>query len=383
MEFVLTNIAKALQLSFFMFWEVLWPLILGFTLSAIIQAIIPRHSISKKLGANSVRSVSLATFYGAISSSCSYAAVALARSIFRKGGSFTSAMVFEIASTNLVIEMGIVLLILMGWQFAIAEFIGGFIMIIILFLIFKFSLTKNLTKNALSNANKGIAGRMEGHAAMDISQTRGSFFNRMFSKEGITSISHYFVMEWLSIWKDLVFGFVLAGSLAAWVPNSWWKLLFLSNNATAAWVIGPLIGPIIAIVTFVCSIGNIPLAVIFWRGGISFGGVISFIFADLIAIQILNIYRKYYGVKVSAYILITFYAAMVIAGYAVEILFGVLGIIPKERIFAVVIEGISWNYTSILNILFLLLGVLLVWKFVRTGGIAMLKMMSEPGASKS
>jgi len=379
MEIFLINIFKAILTGFYMFWEVLWPLTLGFTLSAIVQAIVSKSSVAKTLGTDSSKSISFATLYGMASSSCSYAAVALARSIFRKGGSFANAMIFEIASTNLVIELGLILFILMGWQFTLAEFIGGIIMIVILAVIFHFTLKKNLIKQALHHANMGLVGRMEGHVSMDISETKGAVWQRIFSKEGITSISHYFVIDWVSIWQDLVLGFLLAGALAAWVPNSWWQTIFFNNNPTVAFIVGPLIGPIIAIITFVCSVGNVPLAAVFWRGGISFGGVISFIFADLIAIQILDIYRKYYGLKMSAYILITFYIAMVIAGYLVELLFNLFGFIPESHTVRQITQGIQWNYTTWLNIIFLIIGAFLVYRFIRTGGIAMLKMMNMPG----
>src|SRR5436305_13100118 len=277
---VLNSIGQALFTSFSMLWEILWPLILGFTLSGIVQAVVSHNAMAKTLGGDDPKSLTFATLFGIASSSCSYAAVALARSIFLKGASFTSAMVFEIASTNLVIELGIILIVLLGWQFTAAEFIGGILMVIFIAVIFRLTLTPKLVQLAKAQAEKGIMGRMEGHAAMDMSISGGSFFQKLFSSKGLTAVSHYFVMDWASVWVDIVLGLLIAGALAAWVPESFWQAFFLSNNPTLAKIEGPLVGPLVAIFSFVCSVGNVPLAAVLWRGGISFGGVVSFIFAD-------------------------------------------------------------------------------------------------------
>jgi uncharacterized membrane protein YraQ (UPF0718 family) len=364
--------------AFYMFWEVLWPLILGFALSGVVQTVVSHRSMGRLLGSDSPKSLSLATLFGAASSSCSYASVALARSIFRKGASFAAAMVFEIASTNLVIELGIVLIVLMGWQFAVAEFLGGFVMILLLALIFRLTLTPRLVELARRHADLGVAGRMEGHAGMDMSVTEGSLWQRVTSSKGFTAISHFFVMDWVSVFWDVVGGFLIAGALAEWVPESFWRAFFLTNNPTLASIEGPLVGPLVAIISFVCSVGNVPLAAVLWQGGISFGGVVSFIFADLIVLPILDIYRKYYGWKVMFYILGAFYVTMVAAGYVVELLFGALGLIPDSRKVAAVTEGIHWNYTTFLNIAFLVLAAVLLWRFFRTGGPEMLRMMNTP-----
>jgi uncharacterized protein len=371
------TIQQALFMSFSMFWEVLWPLILGFTLSGIVQAVVPHQKIAEVLGDDSPKSITLASLFGIASSSCSFAAVALARSIFRKGASFTSAMVFEIASTNLVIELGIILIVLMGWQFMAAEFLGGVIMVILLSLIFRFTLTRQLIKQARRQAEKGIPGKMEGHAAMDMSLEGGSVLRKLFSRRGFTAISHYFIMDLSCIWTDITIGFLIAGALGAFVPMSFWQAFFFKSNPSIAFIEGPLIGPLVALLSFVCSVGNVPLAAILWKGGISFGGVASFIFADLIVLPVLNIYRKYYGWKVMLYILGTFYVTMALAGYIIEILFSYLNIIPSNRSMMVISEGIHWNYTSYLNILFLILAIILIVRFLRTGGPAMLKMMDK------
>src|SRR6266516_3457432 len=375
---IVQSVAQALYTSFSMLWEILWPLILGFTLSGIVQAVVSHQTMAKTLGCDGPKCLTFATLFGIASSSCSYAAVALARSILQKGASFTSAMAFELASTNLVIELGIILIVLMGWQFAAAEFVGGILMVILIALIFRVTLTPRLVQMARTQAEKGLVGRMEGHAAMDMSVSGGTFFSRLFSGRGLTAVSNYFVMDWASVWVDIVIGLLIAGALAAWVPDSFWRAFFLSNNPTLAKIEGPLIGPLVAMVSFVCSVGNVPLAAVLWRGGISFGGVVSFIFADLIILPILDIYRKYYGWKVMGYILVTFYVTMAAAGYVVEFLFEALGIIPSNRNIAAVTEGVQWNYTSILNIIFLVLATILVIRFIRTGGIPMLRMMNTP-----
>ena len=373
---VLHALGHALSISAGMTWEILWALILGFTLSAVVQAVVRRSTIVRRLGDNRPKTLALATGFGAASSSCSYAAVALARSLFRKGASFTAAMAFEIASTNLVIELGIILALLMGWQFTLAEFVGGPIMIVLLAVLFRLFLRQHLLESAKAQADKGLAGSMEGHAAMDMSiQEKGSLWQRLHSKQGYTSISHIFIMEWTAVIRDIVLGLLIAGAIAAWVPDSFWQRLFFVGHPTLAKVWGPLIGPIVSLLSFVCSIGNVPLAAVLWNGGISFGGVIAFIFADLIIVPILVIYRKYYGTKMMLFILGTFYATMVAAGYLVELLFGGLGLIPTERNAKVVEASIQWNYTTVLNIVFLILAGALLVRFVRTGGMQMLRVM--------
>jgi uncharacterized protein len=373
---LLDELADALASAGSMTWQITWSLILGFTLSAVVQAVVRRETITRMLGDDRPATLAKATALGAASSSCSYAAVALARSLFRKGASFTAAMVFEIASTNLVIELGIIMALLLGWQFTLGEFVGGPIMIVLLALAFRLFVRGRLIDEAREQADKGLAGSMEGHAAMDMSvQGEGGFARRLFSGNGLTSVSHIFVMEWAAVIRDIVIGLLIAGAVAAWVPESFWQSLFLTDHSMLSKVWGPIIGPIISILSFVCSIGNVPLAGVLWNGGISFGGVIAFIFADLIIIPILVIYRKYYGTKMMLVLLATFYATMVIAGYIVEILFGSLGLVPDERNAKVMAESITWNYTTYLNIVFLLLAAVLVVRFFRTGGREMLSMM--------
>jgi uncharacterized membrane protein YraQ (UPF0718 family) len=383
---VLDALAHALGVAGSMAWQILWSLILGFALSGVVQAVVRRQTVVRLLGDDKPRSLARATGLGAASSSCSYAAVALARALFRRGANFTAAMAFEIASTNLVIELGIILALLIAWQFTLAEFIGGPIMIAAMAVAFRLFVRPPLVQAARDQANKGLAGSMEGHAAMDMSiQSEGSLWRRLVSGEGLTSVSHIFVSEWAAVIRDVVGGLLIAGAIGAWVPDSFWQHLFLSSDPLAAKFWGPIIGPVISLLSFVCSIGNVPLAAVLWNGGISFGGVVSFIFADLIIIPILIIYRKYYGTTMMLVLLGIFYAAMVVAGYIIEFLFGSLGLIPVQRSAKVAQTGITWNYTTILNIIFLLLAAVLVIRFFRSGGAAMLKMMGgspvDPGPS--
>jgi len=373
---LLGQIGRALSMSAAMTWEILWALILGFALSAAIRAVVRREDIARALGNDSPKALGTSTMLGVASSSCSYAAVALARSLFRKGAGFTAAMVFEIASTNLVIELGIIIWLLLGWQFTLAEFVGGIVMIVIIAALFRFILRPRLVAEALTQADKGLAGSMEGHAAMDMSVAdEGTLAQRLFSPAGFTAISGGFVMEWAAVLRDIVIGLLIAGGIAAWVPRTFWESFFFQGHGIWSGIWGPVIGPIVAILSFVCSIGNVPLAAVLWNGGISFGGVTSFMYADLLILPILNIYRKYYGMKMTAFVVATFYSAMVLTGYIVEIVFGALGLVPTARSATVHSASISWNYTTALNIVFLTLAAVLVWRFFRTGGADMLRMM--------
>ncbi|KJY43482.1 membrane protein [Streptomyces sp. NRRL B-1568] len=374
-------VLHALSITGSMTWEILWALILGFGLSAVVQAVVRRSTVVSLLGDDRPRTLAIAAGLGAASSSCSYAAVALARSLFRKGADFTAAMAFEIASTNLVIELGIILALLMGWQFTLAEFTGGPLMIVALAVLFRLFLREQRVRAAREQSERGLAGAMEGHAAMDMSvRHEGSFLRRLVSPEGCTATAHVFVMEWAAILRDLVLGLLIAGAIAAWVPDSFWQAFFFDGHPLAAKLWGPVIGPVVAIASFVCSIGNVPLAAVLWKGGISFGGVVSFIFADLLILPILGIYRKYYGARMAGFLLGTFFAATVAAGYTVEFVFGALGLVPERRTAEIPMAGVSWNYTTFLNIAFLLVACALLVRFLRTGGRAMLRMMGgSPG----
>ena len=372
---IVPTLGHALWMAFAMLWEILWPLILGFGLSAVVQAVVSKSEMTKLLPDDSPKSLAIACALGAASSSCSYAAVALARSIFRKGANFTAAMAFQLASTNLVAELTIIIIVLMGWQFAAAEFLGGGLMVVLMALLFRIFLSNKLVAEARAQAERGLKGKMEGHAEMDMSVTEGSLWQRITSKDGFTATSHYFVMDLAAVWKDIAIGLLIAGALAAWVPADFWKSFFLVSHPVAAKIWGPIVGPIVAVVSFVCSVGNVPLAAVLWNGGISFGGVIAFIYADLIVLPIIDIYRKYYGWEVAALIVGVFYIAMAIAALAIEFLFDLLGLIPSHRTAQIVEMSVSFNYTTVLNIIFLAIAALLLVRFFKTGGLRMMAHM--------
>jgi uncharacterized membrane protein YraQ (UPF0718 family) len=377
---IIQAVLNALATAFDMLWEVFWPLALGFILSAIVQTLVSRRAVVRALGSDSPRSLALATLFGAASSSCSYAAVAIGRSLFRKGASFPAAIVFEFASTNLVFELGLILLILLGWSFVGAEFAGGLLMIVILALLFRWTLKPAMVDEARRQAEQGRRGRMQGHAEMDMSITEGPFLKRLFSGQGLTAISHNFWGDVTSVWTDIGIGLLIAGALAAWVPNSFWQSFFLTSHPVLSQVWGPLIGPVISLLSFVCSVGNVPLAAVLWNGGISFGGVIAFVFADLIIIPIIDIYRKYYGGRMALYLLVVSYAAMALAGLAIGLVFQGLGFVPSHHPVTALFAAPSLNYTSVLNVIFLVILVVLGWRFLRTGGLDMLRMMETPAA---
>ena len=367
-----------------MLWEVLWPLAFGFLLSAMVQTIVSKRAVAGALGRPDLKGFVLACGLGAASSSCSYAAVAVARALFRRGASFVNAIIFEFASTNLVFELGLVLLILLGWQFVAAEFAGGLLMAVLLWILFKVTLRKRMVDEASRQAERGVFGSThEAHGEMDMSITDGPFLSRLFSPRAFTAISHSFFMDLNALYVDLGLGFLIAGALAAWVPNSWWQAFFLTDHPTLNEFWSPLIGPVISMLSFVCSVGNVPLAAVLWNGGISFGGVISFIFADLIILPILNIYRKYYGGRMSLYLLAVSYAAMALAGFLVGGAFQLLGLAPTNHHLTIFETQPTWNYTTFLDIACLLLMAVLAWRFVTTGGIEMLRAHArrpQPGA---
>ncbi|KQC37244.1 permease [Frankia sp. ACN1ag] len=371
------GVLHALGIAGSMTWQVTWSLILGFTLSAVIEALVPKSTIARLLPDDRPKSLATATVLGAASSSCSYAAVALARSLFRKGADFTAAMAFQFASTNLVIELGLILALLLGWQFTAAEFVGGPFMIVMLALIFRRFLSPNLLRQARTQADRAVPGSMEGHAAMDMSVAgEGSFRRRLLSRQGYTAVSHNFVMEWAAVLRDILIGLLIAGAAAAWIPDTFWRHLFFTDHPLAARIWGPIIGPLVAVAAFVCSIGNVPLAAVLWNGGISFGGVVSFIFADLIIVPIIVIYRKYYGPRMALFLAGIFYLTMVAAGYVIELVFTPLHLLPTgPRHASVGEDGITWNYTTWLNIAFLALAAILLRRFLTTGGRQMLTMM--------
>jgi uncharacterized membrane protein YraQ (UPF0718 family) len=372
-------VVQALSFSFGMGWEILWALILGFALSGAVQAVVSKREMRRLLPDSSPRSIALGTALGAASSSCSYAAVALARSLVRKGADFISAIAFQIASTNLVVELGIIMALVLGWQFTAAEFVGGPIIILVATVLLRRLVRPHVLEAARRQAERGLRGSMEAHATMDMSvEQEGPLLRRLASPQGFTATASYFVMDWAAVARDIVGGLLIAGAFAAWVPDSVWRGVFLEHHSTLSVLWGPAIGPLVAIVSFVCSIGNVPLAAVLWNGGISFGGVISFIYADLLIIPILDIYRRYYGWRMTVILSGTMYVSMVAAGLSVDLVFRALGLVPSGRHAKVVEAAVTLDYTTALNVVFLALAGLLVWRFLASGGLPMLRHMNDP-----
>jgi len=374
---MLHHFLNSLEMTGIMAWQILWALCLGFLLSSIIEAVVSKAQLSKLLPDSSPRTIVKATALGAASSSCSYAATALARTLFRKGADFIAAMAFQFASTNLVVELSVLLCVILGWQFMAAEFIGGPIMIALLVALLRSTLRPCIVEAARAQANRGMAGRMEGHAAMDMSLHEGTFWQKLCSPAGLTATSHYYWMDWYCLIPDIALGLFISGVLAVFVPTSFWQAFFLAGHPLLTRLWGPLVGPLVAVLSFVCSVGNVPLAAVLWNGGISFGGVISFLFADLLILPIFNIYRKYYGLKVAALLAVTFYIAMATSALIVETIFTALHLVPLHTHTHVMQDAIRWNYTSLLNVLFLALSAALLFRFLRTGGPAMMREMDN------
>ena len=363
------DVGSSLREGFFMFWETLWALVLGFGLSGAVQAFVSKEDMQRVMGDHRPAAVARASGFGMVSSSCSYAATAMAKSLFQKGADFISAMVFMFASTNLVIELGVVLVILMGWQFAAAEFIGGPIMIILLAVFGGFVLRGALVRQARERLQQGMVGDHDHQAMVGVSEERQAelehtpWREKLTSKAAWSDAASYTMADITMLRKELVIGYAVAGVLAVMVPMRAWNDVFLTGHGFWTSLENVVVGPFIAFISFVCSIGNVPMAAALWHGGISFGGVISFIFADLIALPLVLIYRKYYGNRLSLRLFITFYALMAAAGLIVEGLFSLLGGIPKNRPEKIVATHFQWNYTTFLNIAFLGVFAVLYWLY--------------------
>ncbi len=373
----LADVGDSLREAFFMFWETLWALILGFTLSGAVQAFVSRDDMERVLGDHRAKAVARASGLGMVSSSCSYAATAMAKSLFQKGADFVSAMVFMFASTNLVIELGVVLLVLLGWQFAAAEFVGGPIMIVLLALTGGFVMRASLVNRARKRLQEGIVGGHDHQAMVGVSEDRQTqlehtpWATKLRSKAAWSDAASYTMADIKMLRKELVIGYVVAGFLAVMVPIDVWNAVFLKGHGFWTSLENVIVGPFIAFISFVCSIGNVPMAAALWQGGISFGGVISFIFADLIALPLVLIYRKYYGTRLTLRLFFWFYAVMATAGLITEGLFSVAGLIPSSRPDNIVTTQFEWNYTTFLNILTLALFAVLYWLYrnrARLGG---------------
>ena len=369
----LTTIGDSLQEGFFMFWETLWALVLGFTLSGAVQSFVSRAEMQKAMGDHKPRTIVKTSLLGAASSSCSYAASALSKSLFQRGADFTSSMVFMFASTNLVLELGIILWLLMGWQFAAAEFVGGSIMIVLFTLLAPriFPAAELEAARERLNAGKGGTSGHEGHAGMDMGGDGGGdaadeakpFRERLRNKAGWADAAGYTVSDLTMLRRELVIGYLVAGLIAVAVPTAVFKTVFLSGHGVLTDLENVVLGPIIAFVSFVCSIGNVPLAASLYKGGISFGGTVAFIFADLIALPLVVIYGKFYGRKIATRLFFSFWAVMSTAGLLVDLLFRAVGIGFPKRPIEIAPTTFSLNYTMVLNILFLGVAAVVYWTY--------------------
>jgi hypothetical protein len=323
---VLRTIGHALEDALLMGWEVWWALVLGFAISAIVQAWVPRERIQSALGGSGSRPVALATALGAASSSCSYAAVAIAKSLFQKGASAASALAFQFSSTNLVIELGIVMWILIGWQFTLAEFVGGLVLIVVMTVLLRVFVSKRLEEQARAHARHADSGHQH-HSAGE----RMGLRRRITSVSAWSDVAHNFRNDWSMVWKEVLVGFLLAG-LVGQLHNGFFNALFITHAPAGLKLVeNAIVGPIIAVLSFVCSVGNVPLAAVLWSGGISFAGVIAFVFADLIVLPIVQIYRKYYGDAYALRIVALMFVTIVIAALVVDLVFGSVGLIPHVR----------------------------------------------------
>jgi uncharacterized protein len=349
---VIDKLGDGLWNAFLMAWEVWWALVLGFFISAAVQAWVPRQRIESALSGDGIGPVAKATGLGAASSSCSYAAIAIAKSLFQKGASAGSALAFQFASTNLVWELGLVLWILIGWQFTLAEYLGGLVMIVLMWALLRHFVSPRLEAEAREHAQ----GAQAGHIHASASHRRWS------------DVAHNFRGDWQMLWKEITIGFLLAGFIAL-LGDDFFNALFLESASPAVQTVwGAFIGPLIAVLSFVCSIGNVPLAAVLWSGGISFAGVMAFIFADLIVLPIVVAYRKYYGMSFALRITALMFVTMVVAALLVDVVFGALDLIPSTRPSTEDVFGsIELNYKAVLNALGLV-GFLVLFAMTMRGG---------------
>jgi uncharacterized membrane protein YraQ (UPF0718 family)/YHS domain-containing protein len=344
---------RSLDEAFFMFWQTLWALVLGFGLSGAVQAFVSRRQMQRVMGNHRPGTVARSSLLGAASSSCSYAASALAHSLFGRGADFTTSMIFMVASTNLVVELGIVLWLLIGWQFAAAEFVGGAIMIVLLTVI----LPRAVRTDDVERAREAAARDIRVGDDDEMTNLR----SRLRQPARWVAAAGYTIADLTMLRREIVIGFLVAGFVAVAVPVEFWNAVFLHGHGAATVIENAVIGPPVAIVSFVCSIGNVPLAAALWKDGISFGGVVAFVFADLISLPLLLIYRKLYGGRLTLRLLGVFWFVMSLGGLLTELIFKGLGAIPARPAHIVDSEQITWNHTTVLNIIFLLVFIALLW----------------------
>ena len=361
----IVTIGGSLRETFFMFWETLWALVLGFGLSGAVQAFVSRGQMQRVMGHRGPGALTRSSLLGMASSSCSYAASALAKSLFQRGADFTAAMVFMFASTNLVVELGIVLWLLIGWQFTLAQFAGGAIMIVLLGVLVPRLIPRHLITAARERLDRAAADRTGSaapaeHAGHDHQPAvhrppdeRDSLAGRLRQPARWADAAGYTISDLTMLWREIIIGFVVAGFAVVAVPAGFWNAVFLHDHGALTMIENAIVGPFVAIISFVCSVGNVPLAAALWQGGISFGGVVAFIFADLISLPLLFIYRKLYGGRLTLRLLGVFWLVMSVAGLLTELIFQAAGLVPATRPTSIAPEHLSWNYTTILNIVFL------------------------------
>lgn len=340
-----------------MLFETFWALVLGFTLSGLVQAFVSKAKMKSVLGDHRPKTVARASFFGMVSSSCSYAASALGKSLFSRGADFTSSMVFMFASTNLVIELGLVLIILIGWQFAAAECVGGAVMIILLTILLPRLIPATLIESA--------RGSLETADHEEVMQT--SWKLKVKSRRGWKNAAGYTMGDFIMLRKELLIGFAVAGLASTLVPVHFWRALFLTGHGFLSALENAIIGPFIAFISFVCSIGNVPLAAALWHGGITFGGVVAFIFADLLAFPLVMIYRKYYGNKLAIRMSFIFWFVMSLSGLITEGIFLLLSQIPDHTVHLKTAKHIGWNSTTILNVVAIAVLVTVYWLYKTKG----------------
>lgn len=358
MDSFAAKLSEATLMAAGMAWQTGWTLILGFTVSAVLQSVVSTEQMKQAFGRGGAKEIALAGLAGAASSSCSYASAAIMRTLFKKGAALVTSLAFLIASTNLVLELGVILFILLGWQFAAGEWLGGVVLIAVMSMVVKLTYPAKLVEDARGHEESGA-----GHRHMSMSVDGPTIWTRLRKPEARVRIAQNFVMEWSMLWKDLLIGFAVGGLLSAFVPDAVWKALFVTD--ASPWIkipLNALLGPLIAVLTFVCSVGNVPLAAVLWAGGASFGGVLAFLYADLIVLPLLDVYRRYFGWRMAAYIGGVLYVTMVIAAAAMDITFSGLGLVPaqtadvKDRL-----TQFSLNYTFWLNLLLGALALYFIW----------------------
>lgn len=351
-------VGQALLMAAGMFWQVGWSLVLGFALSGVLQAVVSGDRMRAALGRDGPREIAIATLAGAASSSCSYASVAVSRTMFKKGAALIPSLVFVFSSTNLVVELGLILYLLMGWQFMAGEWIGGVVLVVILSLLVRATYPARLVEAARIHPEPSA-----GHAHGEMTAPGDGVWDKLRRRQTWVLVAQNVAMDWSMLWKDLLGGFLIAGALAVFVPTQWWQTLFVQG--ASPWIAVPLnalLGPIVAVLSFVCSIGNVPLAAVLWGAGVSFGGVLAFLYADLIVLPLLDVYRRYYGWKMAAYIAAVFYATMVAAALVMDLAFNALGWVPRhDSGMQAKMAQFSFNYTFWLNLLF---GALALWLFL-------------------